>query len=166
MKTLLEKDSANATKLPIPRVCFDRLAYRATLKSSLATFSESVESEEQLQSAVKQWENNCEAVSVLVQAVRSAVGYFNSAKSARDRHIDNRQKAQVKASAKAKTDKPQTTNFGASKNAIFDINLAEHFPEVPTFMILKIYLHDLCIALLYRCLSMSDNCSLITCIIC
>ena len=130
MNASIESDEKNISKLPIPKMYFDRLVDRAALKASITTLGEHAESEELLQVEVKKWENNCEAVSVLVQAVRSAVGYFNSAKNARDRHIDNRQKAQAKGSAKAKAEKPQTTSFGASKNAIFDINLAQHHPEV------------------------------------
>lgn len=140
LKESITADSANTSKLQIPKHFFDRLVDRATLKAGIAKIGDTSETEEQLVSETKAWENNLESVSVLVQAVRSAITYFNSAKRTRDRHIDNRQRAQAKAAVKAKaTAKPQSSNFGASKNAIFDINLAENHAEVPRVKILMIY---------------------------
>ena len=79
--------------------------------------------------ATKKWENSAEALSVLVQAVRSAITYFTNAKNTRDRHIDNRQKAASKAAAKAKPSAAPNTSFGASKDSIFDINFADLHPQ-------------------------------------
>ena len=118
------KHENNSGKLPIPEPHFSKLAARESLKEE-ATKITGVDDAE-LEAADTAWKAKAEACSILVQAVKSAVSYFHSARNSRERYIENRQKQQcAKAKAKAAA-KAATTPVAKSKFAVFDLSLDQH----------------------------------------
>ena len=122
-------DANSTQQLPVPPNFFQKLCSREDLKSEIAAFGKGPDPTLE---TLGQDENNfnakIQAIQVLLQAVKSSMTYYRQAKNSRDRHIENRQKAQTKIAAKQKEcdeSKPSTA-FGKSKYQILDACLDMH----------------------------------------
>ena len=140
-KSQLDKVTADgkaSNHLPIPMGFFQKLCSRDELKNGeIQSIGKGGVGIEITLETLKQQEDTflqkVQAIQVLAQSVKSAISHYRSAKNSRDRHIENRQKAQSKQVSKQREsdESKQSTNFTESKYQVLDACLDTH-PEIPS----------------------------------
>ena len=92
------EDGKSSHHLPIPVVFFQKICSRQELKGAVELIGKPTDSTEVTLESLSQDESTfnqkVHAIQVLLQAVKSSVSYYRSAKISRDKQIENRQKAQ------------------------------------------------------------------------